>query len=429
MRHQKTVKQRLCFILLTLLFLIQTGIPRTAFAAGNVYFTAVNKDLLDLTDATMPFWSEGLLYVPSVIFANRRKELGLSYSYNAAKQILMLYSNEGYLTFDLSKEYAEDKEGNLYFQKSLRRGGILFLPVGLVATQFGLKYSFVEVPHGHLVWIRSGNTDMKEELFIDASQYRMEDKYNQYLKSKEPVVEDPTPSETPSSNPTTPIITTPITPPATSSPQSPTASISPPRSHSDPEEEPNNNIPEEEIIPQKQLYFCIRASESGRVAAQLDVLDALNIQAAFYCTLNFLEEQGELLRRMIVTGHSIGLILDTDQRHSLEEQAVTGNRALFQATCSKTRLLYLEGNYQTAQTFLELENLTESGYCCFQPNLDWSEQNLTGSFSAPTLLRQLSGQPETLSIWLSDISSGGLQILLTAATEANHQCFSMTEVS
>ena len=32
---------------------------------SDVYFTAVNEQLLDLSSETMPFWSDGVLYVSS----------------------------------------------------------------------------------------------------------------------------------------------------------------------------------------------------------------------------------------------------------------------------------------------------------------------------------------------------------------------------
>ena len=42
-----------------------------------MYFTAVNKSVLELSDATMPFWSDGYLYVPSTIFTGVSGDLGV----------------------------------------------------------------------------------------------------------------------------------------------------------------------------------------------------------------------------------------------------------------------------------------------------------------------------------------------------------------
>ena len=46
-------------VVLTLLI----ALLNTAQAAGNIYLTAVNENLLELTSDTMPTWSGGVLYV------------------------------------------------------------------------------------------------------------------------------------------------------------------------------------------------------------------------------------------------------------------------------------------------------------------------------------------------------------------------------
>ena len=84
-----------------------------------MYFTAVNKNVLSLSDATMPFWSGGYLYVPSTIFTGVGRDLGVSCYPNIAKQTVLLYVDDtiySSLVFDLNKDYAIDNEGNLYFQ-------------------------------------------------------------------------------------------------------------------------------------------------------------------------------------------------------------------------------------------------------------------------------------------------------------------------
>ena len=52
--------KRLLCLLLTVLMLCSL-VPETTFADTTVYFTAVNDQLLSLSDDTMPFWSGGRL--------------------------------------------------------------------------------------------------------------------------------------------------------------------------------------------------------------------------------------------------------------------------------------------------------------------------------------------------------------------------------
>ena len=180
------MKKKLLSVLACVMLLVQLAAP--AAAAGSVYFTAVNMSVLELSDVTMPFWSNGYLYVAGSVFSSYSKELGVSYSYNAAKEKVVLYVNGDKvrsLIFDLNKDYAQDQSGNMYFQKPLVRNGVIFLPVALVAQSFGLSYSAIPVERGYLVWIRTQAVGLSEQLFADAATYPMETRYNQYLKSQE----------------------------------------------------------------------------------------------------------------------------------------------------------------------------------------------------------------------------------------------------
>ena len=175
------MRRKLAALLLCLLLVFQmSAVPSEA--AGTVYFTAVNKNVLSLSDATMPFWSGGYLYVPSTIFTGVGRDLGVSYYPNIAKQTVLLYVDDtiySSLVFDLNKDYAIDNEGNMYFQKPIQRGGVIFLPISLIARCFGLLYSTVEVDRGYLVWIRNADMDLEERYFADAAKSRMNYEYNQ----------------------------------------------------------------------------------------------------------------------------------------------------------------------------------------------------------------------------------------------------------
>ena len=170
------MRRKLAALLLCLLLVFQLS-PVPSGAAETVYFTAVNKNVLTLSDDTMPFWSGGYLYVPSTIFTGVGRDLGVSYYPNIARQTVLLYVDKtvySSLVFDLNKDYAIDNEGNLYFQKPIQRGGVIFLPISLIARCFGLLYSTVEVDRGYLVWVRNPDMDMEERYFADAAKSRMD---------------------------------------------------------------------------------------------------------------------------------------------------------------------------------------------------------------------------------------------------------------
>ena len=66
------MRRKLLAALFCAALMLQLAVP--AAAAGSVYFTAVNKNVLKLSDATMPFWSGGYLYVPSSIFTGANRD-------------------------------------------------------------------------------------------------------------------------------------------------------------------------------------------------------------------------------------------------------------------------------------------------------------------------------------------------------------------
>ena len=79
---------RRCAALLSILMMI-CCVP--VAADGAVYFTAVNETVLKLSDATMPFWANGILYVPSDMFAD--KELAITYYNNQVTKVVTLYDS------------------------------------------------------------------------------------------------------------------------------------------------------------------------------------------------------------------------------------------------------------------------------------------------------------------------------------------------
>ena len=348
-------------------------------AAGTVYFTAVNKNVLSLSDATMPFWSGGYLYVPSTIFTGVGRDLGVSYYPNIAKQTVLLYVDDtiySSLVFDLNKDYAIDNEGNMYFQKPIQRGGVIFLPISLIARCFGLLYSTVEVDRGYLVWVRNPDMDMEERYFADAARSRMDYEYSQYLRNQGAAAEETVPEQS-----------------------------------------------EPSVVTGQRIYLSIEAAESAAVSSLLDTLDRYDAQAAFYCTAGFLEEAGDLLRRMSAAGQAIGLIADAADDRPVTEQLEAGNRLLSQAASVKTRLAWIRN--ATAEAVAEAE---AAGFCCLTPDLDRSAYPLSSTGAADTLFQRVTSRSGAVTVWLGDgANAAGLGSFLSAAEAADDRCLAMTE--
>ena len=372
------MRRKLAVLLLCLLLVFQmSAVPSEA--AGTVYFTAVNKNVLSLSDATMPFWSGGYLYVPSTIFTGVGRDLGVSYYPNIAKQTVLLYVDDtiySSLVFDLNKDYAIDNEGNMYFQKPIQRGGVIFLPISLIARCFGLLYSTVEVDRGYLVWVRNPDMDMEERYFADAARSRMDYEYSQYLRNQGTAAEETVPEQS-----------------------------------------------EPSVVTGQRIYLSMEAAESAAVSSLLDTLDRYDAQAAFYCTAGFLEEAGDLLRRMSAAGQAIGLIADAADDRPVTEQLEAGNRLLSQAASVKTRLAWIRN--ATAEAVAEAE---AAGFCCLTPDLDRSAYPLSSTGAADTLFQRVTSRSGAVTVWLGDgANAAGLGSFLSAAEAADDRCLAMTE--
>lgn len=372
------MRRKLAALLLCLLLVFQmSAVPSEA--AGTVYFTAVNKNVLSLSDATMPFWSGGYLYVPSTIFTGVGRDLGVSYYPNIAKQTVLLYVDDtiySSLVFDLNKDYAIDNEGNMYFQKPIQRGGVIFLPISLIARCFGLLYSTVEVDRGYLVWVRNPDMDMEERYFADAARSRMDYEYSQYLRNQGTAAEETVPEQS-----------------------------------------------EPSVVTGQRIYLSMEAAESAAVSSLLDTLDRYDAQAAFYCTAGFLEEAGDLLRRMSAAGQAIGLIADAADDRPVTEQLEAENRLLSQAASVKTRLAWIRN--ATAEAVAEAE---AAGFCCLTPDLDRSAYPLSSTGAADTLFQRVTSRSGAVTVWLGDgANAAGLGSFLSAAEAADDRCLAMTE--
>lgn len=377
------MKRKAALVLLAVLMAL--GLSTLSAAAGrSIYFLAVNDTVLPLSDETMPFWENGYLYIPSTIFAGDvYKELEIGYIPNQSRQLLVLYTAGKSLHFPLGESYAQDTSGNSYYPGAVERNGIAFVPAALVAEFFDLSYSVTSVTgsgavssedRGWLVWLRQGSYNLTAAQFADAAVPQMRARYDQYVKSKE-----------------------------TQSEEVPTV----------PEET-------EESFPGKSVYLCLEASDGAQVEAVLDVLDAQGARAAFYCTEDFLNEEGGLLRRMAATGQTIGILADGEDPL---EQVRRGNEALYAATCGKTRMVYCkdEGGRST---------LEQAGYCCLAPDLDRASYGLTGAGAAQTLYQRLNTRRNDTSVWLGgNVTAAGLQSLIQQAENSGDRCRALTETA
>lgn len=395
MRSRKMKKRRWAALALSLLLLFQLAAPPKAQAVNYVYFVAAGENVLPLSDATMPFWSGGYLYIASSIFTGiAREALNIGRSRNDKEKLVVLYSGSRAksLWFEWEKDCAYDVDGNVFYPGAIYRNDEVYVPVSLVARFFDLQYSVNKVNsrvngepiQGDLAWIRKPGNVLTDKYFMDAASSVITNRYEDYLKDKEKEQEQQG-----------------ISSPGTA------------------------QTPAGVDIEGKRIYLCITAGADTSVL--LDTLDHYSAQAAFFCTPEFMEQQGDLLRRMMATGQTIGILADAgDETQTVEEQLEAGNRALERATFGRTRLVRVEnGDEQT------LQRLGEEGYRCLEPDIDRSGYGLYSAANANSLLqRVLARKGDNVAVWLADRADAlGLRYFLADVKKNEGQCLAWTEIA
>lgn len=386
-------KRRWAALALSLLLVFQLAASPRAQAANYVFFVAAGDSVLPLSDATMPFWQGGYLYIASSIFTGTTREtLNIGCIRSDKDKLVMLYggSPAKYLWFNWEKSYAYDADKNAYTPGAVYRNGEVYVPAATVAQFFGLQYSVNKVNsmvngeplQGSLAWLRRSDNTLSDKYFMDAASAVIASRYEAYLKEKD---KDKGQQSTVS----------PVTP-----------------------------VPGGVDIDGKRIYMCMTAGED--TASLLDTLDRYGAQAAFFCTPEFMEQQGDLLRRMTATGQSIGILVDGgDKTRTVEEQLEEGNQALRQATCGGTRLARLENGSEQA-----LQRIREMGYRYLEPDLDRSGYDLRSASNADSLLRVLAYRRSDVTVWIADrVNTTGLRSFLAKTASDDGRCLAWTEAT
>ena len=337
----KKFRRLLCLPLIAALCL-GLMVPLPAQAA-DIYFTSVNDRLLPLTSDTMPTWSEGVLYVPYTVFDSRATEanLGLSSSYSKGENQVTIYKLRQFLQFDLNNGTCQDGiTGESYQAHAIMRNGIPYVPVGTVCRFFDLEYSYTTIAQGYLVRIKNDAVILSDSKFIDGASNLINRRLREYNQSIAPAPEtDPTP----------------VT--------------------------PTPSVTEEEDPSDVRVYLAFRCQEREGLEEILDALDDAGVCALFLMTPQLLEEESALVRRMLASGHSVGLLAEGDSLEETRQLLSRGNALLEGTLCLRTTIACVPKDQRSA--------LEEEGWVCWSETMALAPTATVGvnTFAANTLNR------------------------------------------
>ena len=338
---------------LALVLTMLVTLLNTAQAAGNIYLTAVNENLLELTSDTMPTWSNGVLYVPYTVFDGSYTgiNLGISSSYSRDEGTVTLYTLQQMVVFDLNRGtcYNPLTEQTLS-GKAILRNGRPYVPVAAVCSFFGLSYSVIDIDEGYIVRIKGSSVVLTDYSFVDAAQNSIRNRIRDYNQANQ---SQPTPGVLPPYNP-----------------EEPDTEITVPDDPAD-----------TDIIP---TYLAFSCEDSQGLSEILDTLDSRNQRAIFFFDAQGLEREDDLIFRILGSGYSIGLIAQgrsVSATHRLLEEA---NQTLSQVAYTRTSVVLVPESQRDA--------LEEEGWICWNETASAVPTQGVGTNTyANQVLKRISG--------------------------------------
>lgn len=369
--------KRLLSLLLSVLMLC-TLLPPRASAAPTLYFTAVNDRMCDLSDETMPFWQNGLLYVAGAT-VDGPDDLGIRYSYNQEKSVAILYKGQRVLYCDLTAGTMENnRTGEQYAGSPIVRSGMVFFPITALAKIFDLKYSSTKIAYGYLLRIRDDNAVLSDEYFIDAATDPIQKRYAQYE-----------------------------------------------RAHAAAEQE--NETPAQVETPVRRddltVYLLLPAANGFMLTQLLSTLENYQSHATLLLTPELLESAGDGVRRAAATGNAVALCISAETADEALAQIERGNDALWRAASLRTRLVYLESADKTLRAAV-----VGAGYCPITINT--SDFTRSGTHWADTALKW-AGRSTSVRLYLGAESgvSSALGTALSRLRAENCTIAALNEVT
>lgn len=327
------------------------GLLATPARAETICFVALNDNIPPISGDTIPIWSGGVLYVPYTIFDRtlvNNVDLGVYVSRSSTS--VTLWNMRQILVFDLVTGACwDDISGEVFdYARAIVRNGRPYVPLQMVCDFFGLSCSYINLPQGDMVRIKSSDVGLNDAEFVDAAGDLINRRLREYSQSLTP---DPTPA-------------VPSDPPQTNL-------------GDDPEEETSTGF--------VSTYLAFSCESGAGIGEILDTLDGRDVYALFLLTPQVIAEEGDLVRRILGTGHSLGILAQgtgLEQTRALLEE---GNQLLEALVRTRTTVACVPEGQQTA--------LEREGWICWEETLALAPGDTVGANTfASNTLRRLEGR-------------------------------------
>lgn len=281
------MRKRLLSILLSVLLCLALVSPQAA--AADIYFVAVDDSVpLTLPSSMSPFFSGSTLYVPSSVF--EAAPGGVTPSYNASEQTLVLFRRGARLIFNLANGTVTDEDKNSSNISTVSKNGTIYLPLYFCTSHFGLSVTTLNSAEGYpILRFTTGSEVYDDAMFVEKAENLITYLAEQYDTG--------------------------------------TSSV------------PNTNGGEEDPPGEEEPHvsgsFSLAIEDAASMEASAAALESAGQRAAFFLTGDEIEAFPELVRSLYAAGHTIGLTVPDgceDPAAALE----SANEALFRVLRRKT---------------------------------------------------------------------------------------------
>jgi hypothetical protein len=354
---------------------------------ATVYFMAVNDKLLELKASNMPTTVGGVLYVPYTMLSANETDvnLGVYAMYSSVKNQVLVYSNRVQLIFDIQENQTYDLNGNNYDERAILRGSTAYIPISRVCAVFSgdIGYSVNSTQYGYLVRVWNSAVVLGDEAFIDAASNMMSSALSRYQQENV--------SAAPSATPAASAV--------------PSAA---------PSAEPDNDTVSGDYA---GVYLAFTQTESGSLDGVLTALNSQGCQGLFLLTLDQLTAQGDLVRKILGTGHFVGLRVQGQSAQEVLAEVQLGAEALSAAAHCRLAVVFAEGLDEKG-----LAEVERAGYVCWCTTTDGRELEGGAYIRATTLVRQLTaGASARNYLLLDDRASGSLAVMLSTLSRSDYR--------
>lgn len=342
-------------------------------SAANVNLMAVNDRVLDLTAENMPRTVGGVLYVPYTMLSNQVNgiNLGVSALYSTTRRTVLVTDSQKGIIFDIQSNTAADLNGYPVAARAMVRNAMVFLPIDWICQYFGtISCTRTRTPYGTLIRVTNSAAILSDQDFADAAGPQLADNLRRYLESGG-AGENGSPL-------------------------------------------PSGGVEASDPPSGAELFLALRAGASAQDCAQ--VLEGREQRALFLFTGEELAREGDLVRRVVGAGHTVGLVLMEDDPTGCLAEAEWG-RGLLAAAARCQALIVSAPNLDSGQEALE-----EEGFVVWSTTVQAAEFT-----SAAALVRGLNTRRVNyVELECSAGDAAFLRNALAAMEEENCQIYQAT---